>query len=137
MKKPSMAIWLIPVLGGVILFQFPLSLDASDIPPNPATKLMDQEEVSTYSAFIERYVNQNWKRENPAKDLYRVTLLSITKRERIEQLKGQYNYCWVMLQLGREIHECVACFFQPDEPIDPLSPFEFKGIFEVGKKLTI
>jgi hypothetical protein len=137
MKRLNTVNWFIPVLAGMILFQFPLSLAAKEIPPHPVTKLSDQEEVSTYSSFIEGYVNRNWNRENPSRDLYRVTLLTITNRERIEQLNGQFNYCWVMLELGREIHECVACFFQPDKPADPLTPFEFKGIFEVGTKLTI
>ncbi|MDH7500784.1 MAG: hypothetical protein QHH30_10445 [candidate division NC10 bacterium] len=95
------------------------------------------DEISAYSSLIEKYVNQNWNRENPTGNLFRVTLLTITKRERVEQLHGQYNYCWLTLELGREIRECVACFWQPDEPVNPQMLYELKGVFEVGRKLTL
>lgn len=137
MKTANTANWLIPALAGMILLTHPSFLVAKETLLGPVANLTEQEEIATYSSFIERYVNQNWNRENPTGNLFRVTLLTITKRERVEQLHGQYNYCWLTLELGREIRECVACFWQPDQPRDLQRPFEFKGIFEVGRKLTI
>ena len=92
------------------------------------------EEVSTYSSFIEKYVNQHWKKGDRPDSRFQVTLLEVTKRERVEQLKGQYNYCLVMIEFAREVRECMACFWQPDVPGQAGKAFEFKGIYEVARK---
>ena len=136
MKRARSTNPLILILVGWVILQFPLPLGAKET-SNEAPALTAPEEISAYSLFIEKYVNQNWKRDNPSKYQYKVTLLEVTKRERAEELRGQYNYCWVTLELGREIHECVACFWQPDKPPSVESPFVFRGIYEVGRKLTI
>jgi len=137
MKRAKTANRLIAALAAMIFLYLTSSLAAKEILPRPVAHLTEQEEVSAYSSMIERYVNQNWTRENRTTNLFRVTLLTITKRERVEQLKGQYNYCWFTLELGREIRECVACFWQPDKPINSQTLFELRGVFEVGRKLTI
>ena len=137
MKKLSLSIWPLAILLGTALIHVSLAFAAAEVPASPIAVQASQEEISGYSSFIERYVNQNWKKENASENGYKVTLLEVTRRERVDLLKGQFNYCLVMLQLGREIHECVACFWQPDQPANPETPFEFKGIFEMGKKLII
>ena len=137
MKKVILPVFLLAILLGWDLSHVSLAFATPEGPASSIAVQASQEEISGYSSFIERYVNQNWKKGDPAENGYKVTLLEVTRRERVDPLKGQFNYCLVMLQLGREIHECVACFWQPDQPVNPETPFEFKGIFEMGKKLII
>ena len=139
MKRSKIPISLIPILVGLVFLPFPFrSGEAMEMPDlvNVYT-VAEEDEVSTYSSFIEKYVNQNWKKGTHTDSQYQVTLLEITKRERIELLKGQYNYCLVMIEFAGEIRECVACFFQPDAPTQPGKPFDFKGIYELGRKPVI
>ena len=111
---------------------FPCLLQAQVDPLASATS----EEITAYSSLIERFANQNWKGTDQERQ-YKVTFLEVTKRERIDPLKGRYTYCWVMLEWGREISEYVASFWQPDQPIDPDKPLELMGIWQIGKKSTL
>ena len=138
MKRSKMSIPLIPILVGLVFLPFPFhSGEAKEMSNLIRVCTVSEEEVSTYSSFIEKYVNQNWKKGTHTDSQYQVTLLEITKRERVDQLEGQYNYCLVMIEFAGEIRECVACFFQPDAPTQPGKPFDFKGIYEVARKPVI
>ena len=134
MKRIKICSYLIPILIGWVFLQFPFHFgEAKETPSLLQGYAVSEEEVATYSSFIEKYVNQHWKKGDQPNSHYEVTLLEITKRERIEQLKGQYNYCLVLIEFAGEIRECVACFWQPDTPA-PGRPFDFKGIREVARK---
>jgi len=137
-----------PCLALIFVFMSFLFLLPSSLLPSPGaestglgassdTDTAKQEQMAAYSAAIERYVNQHWRVADRAGKRYRVAHLSITKRERIEALEGEYSYFWVVLHLGMEIDECVACFWEPDRPTDPSTPFELKGIFVVERKPVV
>jgi len=134
MRKIKICSYLIPILMGwvFISLSFPSGEEKGMAGLLPAS-VVSEDEISTYSSFIEKYVNEHWKKGDQPDSHYEVTLLEITKRERIEQLKGQYNYCLVLIESAGEIRECVACFWQPDTP-DPGSPFDFRGIHEISRK---
>ncbi len=137
MRRIKNCTWLISILMGCVFL--PLSFHSGEAKETPGLLercAFSEDEISTYSSFIESYVNQHWKTGNQPGSHYEVTLLEITKRERIEQLKGQYNYCLVLIEFAGEIRECVACFWQPDTPA-PGRPFEFKGIREVARKVVM
>lgn len=137
MKKTEVVISFIMVLmGSVFLPALSHSGKAEEMPvlvqEHPAP-----DEISTYSSFIERYVNRHWKKGDRPDSQFQVVLLEVTKRERVEQLKGQYNYCLVMIEFAGEVRECVACFWLPDVPTQAGKAFEFKGIYEVARRPVV
>ena len=122
---------------GLVFLQFPFHFgEAKEIARLLQGHPVSEEEISTYKSFIETYVNRNWKKGNQPDSQYQVTLLEITKTQRIDQLRGQYNYCLVMIEFAGEVRECMACFWQPDVPT-PERAFDFKGIYEVARKSVI
>ncbi len=137
MRRIKICSCLIPILVGWVFLPFPFhSGEAKETPGLLQGYAVSEDEISTYSSFIEKYVNQHWKKEDQPDSHYEVTLLEITKRERIDQLKGQYNYCLVLIEFAGEIRECVACFWQPDTPA-PGRPFDFRGIHELSRKAVM
>jgi hypothetical protein len=133
----SISISVIPILMGLVFLQFPSHFgEAKEMSSLLQGHPVSEEEISTYTSFIETYVNRNWKKGNQPDSQYHVTLLEITKTQRIDQLRGQYNYCLVMIEFAGEVRECMACFWQPDVPV-PEKAFDFKGIYEVARKSVI
>jgi hypothetical protein len=137
MRRIKICTCLISILMGCVFLPFPFHSGEAKATPGLLQRCaVSEDEISTYSSFIEKYVNEHWKKADQPDSHYEVTLLEITKRERIEQLKGQYNYCLVLIEYAGEIRECVACFWQPDTP-DPGRPFDFRGIHELSRKAVM
>ena len=80
MKRVSLSIWLLAILLGSSLIHVSLAFAAAEVPASPIAVQASQEEISGYSSFIERYVNQNWTKENASENGYKVTLLEVTRR---------------------------------------------------------
>ena len=89
MRRIKICTCLISILMVCLFLPFPFRSGEAKAAPGLLERCaVSEDEKSTYSSLIESYVNQHWKKGDQPDSHYEVTLVEITRRERIEQLKG-------------------------------------------------